>query len=215
MEYGRDRTIGEHVQVVELLIFAVLAAAVLYQLYAVLGRRVGRHAEDSVAPPPSRGPVITDGRGPGLIDAAAPPGLAAIQAQDPSFDVARFLQGARQAYVMIVRAFTTGDREALVKLVSPEVMTSFVRAMDARETEGRTETMEFLTDPRADIESLTADTGIARAKVRFLAEFRVRSKGPEGEAVDDRRTAEIWTFERPLASRDPNWRLARVDAAEA
>jgi predicted lipid-binding transport protein (Tim44 family) len=51
--------------------------------------------------------------------------------------------------------------------------------------------------------------------VRFLAEFRARSKGPEGEAVDDRRTAELWTFERNLKSRDPNWTLIHVDAAEA
>jgi predicted lipid-binding transport protein (Tim44 family) len=56
---------------------------------------------------------------------------------------------------------------------------------------------------------------IARAVVRFLAEFRNRSKGPEGEAVDDRRTAELWTFERNLKSRDPNWTLTHVDAAEA
>jgi predicted lipid-binding transport protein (Tim44 family) len=33
--------------------------------------------------------------------------------------------------------------------------------------------------------------------------------------VDDRRTAELWTFERSLASKDPNWTLAHVDAAEA
>jgi predicted lipid-binding transport protein (Tim44 family) len=56
---------------------------------------------------------------------------------------------------------------------------------------------------------------LARVSVRFLAEFRSRSKGPEGEAVDDRRTAELWTFERNLKSRDPNWLLTHVDAAEA
>ncbi|HEX3366050.1 MAG TPA: hypothetical protein VHS75_13440, partial [Phenylobacterium sp.] len=46
-------------------------------------------------------------------------------------------------------------------------------------------------------------------------EFRSRTKGPEGEGVEDRRTAELWTFERHLKSRDPNWLLAHVDAAEA
>ena len=55
----------------------------------------------------------------------------------------------------------------------------------------------------------------ASAKVRFLAEQRSRTKGPEGEGVDDRRTAELWTFERHLKSRDPNWMLIHVDAAEA
>ena len=56
--------------------------------------------------------------------------------------------------------------------------------------------------------------GDAIVRVRFLAEFRSRSKGPEGEAVDDRRTAEIWTFERNVTSRDPNWALAKVEPAE-
>jgi predicted lipid-binding transport protein (Tim44 family) len=51
--------------------------------------------------------------------------------------------------------------------------------------------------------------------VRFLAELRTRTKGPEGEGVDDRRTAELWTFERSLAAGAPGWVLARVEAAEA
>ena len=71
------------------------------------------------------------------------------------------------------------------------------------------------TKLRADLESAEVAGDVARAKVRFLAEFRSRSKGPEGEAVDDRRTAELWTFERHFSSRDPNWTLVRVDAAEA
>ena len=75
--------------------------------------------------------------------------------------------------------------------------------------------MEFAQPPRADLESAEAEGDIARARVRFLAEFRSRTKGPEGEAVDDKRTAEVWTFERRFSNRDPNWILVRVDAAEA
>ena len=40
-------------------------------------------------------------------------------------------------------------------------------------------------------------------------------QGARGRGVDDRRTAEVWTFQRNLTSRDPNWTLIRVDAAEA
>jgi predicted lipid-binding transport protein (Tim44 family) len=76
--------------------------------------------------------------------------------------------------------------------------------------------VEFLHAPRADLEKAeVAESDLARLTVRFLGEFRSRSKGPEGEAVDDRRTAELWTFERNLKSRDPNWMLVHVDAAEA
>ena len=69
--------------------------------------------------------------------------------------------------------------------------------------------------PRADLDNAALDGTTARLTVRFLAEFRTRGKGPEGETVDDRRTAELWTFERDLKSKDPNWILIRVDAAEA
>jgi predicted lipid-binding transport protein (Tim44 family) len=116
---------------------------------------------------------------------------------------------------MIVRAFAAGDRATLKNLLVPSVFSSFSAALDKREAEGRTETVEFTVAPRADLDGAEVEGSTARAKVRFLAEFRSRTKGPEGEAVDDRRTAELWTFERNLASRDPNWTLVRVDAAEA
>ena len=32
---------------------------------------------------------------------------------------------------------------------------------------------------------------------------------------EERRTAEIWTFERRLGASDPNWALARVEPATA
>jgi predicted lipid-binding transport protein (Tim44 family) len=87
--------------------------------------------------------------------------------------------------------------------------------MQRRETEGRSESVDFLQTPRADFETVDLIGDIVKASVRFLAEFRSRTAGPEGEAVDDKRTAEVWTFERDIKSRDPNWTLIHVDAAEA
>jgi predicted lipid-binding transport protein (Tim44 family) len=143
-------------------------------------------------------------------------GLAAVKAKDPAFDVNKFLGGAKSAYEMIVKAFAEGDKATLQNLLSPNVMDSFASAIDQRQTEGRTEAVEFFHPPRADLDKAEVTAGdLARLTVRFLAEFRSRTKGPEGEGVDDRRTAELWTFERRLKSRDPNWTLVHVDAAEA
>jgi predicted lipid-binding transport protein (Tim44 family) len=204
-------------QVATLVILALAAAVVLFQLYAVLGRRVGRQAED-LAPAQQTGPATREttlGPTPGVTEPAALTGLAALRARDSSFDVARFMQGARQAFQMIVKAFAAGDRTALKPLLGPEVMATFEAELDQREREGRTEQVEFLHEPRADLESLGVINDFAKASVRFLAEFRTRSKGPEGEAVDDHRIAEVWTFQRNLTSRDPNWTLIHVDPAEA
>ena len=201
--------------VLELVISALVAAVVLYQLYAVLGRRVGRQPEDK--PDQARRTAAIDTGGAALLPADSPVlgGVAAIRAKDAGFDLDKFLAGARSAFQTIVQAYAAADRETLKPLLAPEVSAAFEAGMDQRAAEGRTESVEFLQPPRADLEDAAVESELARIKVRFLAEFRNRSKGPEGEAVDDRRTAEVWTFERPLASRDPNWVLARVEAAEA
>lgn len=194
------------------------AAFVLFMLYSVLGKRVGRQPGDDPAPEaervrqPSEGPAERPARAE-LGDMA--PAAAAIRAADPAFDPTDFLEGARTAYATIVRAFAAGDRAALQPLLAEAVMTSFEAVMVQRESEGRTEAVEFLHPPRADLEALDVVADVARARVRFLGELRTRSKSAEGEAVDDRRTAEIWTFERAVGAVDPNWILVQVEAAQA
>jgi predicted lipid-binding transport protein (Tim44 family) len=201
-------------ELIAILLFAAVAAFVLFQLYNVLGRRVGRQpGEPADAPVP--GPVSLLGlraRDPGPLE---PAGIVALKARDPEFDPAKFLERAIQAYCSIVKAFSAGDRVTLAPLLTSAVAESFNTAIAAREAEGRTQTTEILHTPRADLDRMEVEGDTARARVRFLAELRTRSKGPEGEAVDDRRTAEIWTFERPLAPGGPGWSLARVEPAEA
>jgi len=141
--------------------------------------------------------------------------VGAVRSRDPSFDPTKFLTNARSAYETIVRAFIGGDRNTLRPLVDDVVFDAFDAAIKQREDANRTESMEFLQPVRADLESAGVEGDLARTKVRFLAEFRTRTKDAAGEAVDDRRTAEVWTFERMFTSRDPKWLLTRVDPAEA
>lgn len=203
-------------QLLEFVILGVLAGVVLFQLYAVLGRKVGRGPETATQPPGTPGapdvrPTVAL---PGQ-DATPLTGLAALRARDATFDPTQFLQGARQAYQTIVRAFTEGDRATLKPLLAPAVMDGFETVMSEREAAGRTETVEFLQAPRADLESVSLADDLARAAVRFLAELRNKTRDSSGESVDEHRTAEVWTFERNIKSHNPNWTLVHVDAAEA
>ena len=204
------------VQLFVLVIFALLAAVVLYNLYAVLGRRIGRQPADEPQAAPAGLPVEGAPAQPDRPADVELAGLAAVKARDPAFDMDKFIEGARSAYQMIVRAFAAGDRAALKGLLAPQVMDRFESAMSAREAEGRSESIEFAHPPRVDLESSDVEGDQARIRVRFLGEFIGRTRSADGqETSGERRTAETWTFERDLSSRDPNWTLVRVDAAEA
>ena len=206
---------------IQIVIFAVIAAIVLFQLYNVLGKKVGRQPEEDARAQPAAAPASTAeaqaGR-PNVLDAVTLSAIAGLKARDPNFDPARFLEGARQAHETIVRAYAAGDRETLKPLLTPRVMDSFEAGIAAREARGETEEAEFLHPARADLELATAEENRAIAKVRFLAELRNRVKPAEAgaeEQVEERRVAEVWTFERILGASDPNWLLARTEPAAA
>lgn len=202
----------------QIVIFAIIAAVLLFQLYNVLGKKVGRQPEDNAAkaaaaaaaagvPEAPRGPVL---------DPATTAAIAGLKAREPGFDPHRFLEGARQAYETIVHAYASGDREALRPLLTEKVLSSFDAGIAAREARGERETAELIQAPRADLELATAEGDRAVAKVRFLAEVRNIVTSASGETTtEERRTAELWTFERTLGAADPNWSLARVEPAAA
>jgi predicted lipid-binding transport protein (Tim44 family) len=205
---------------IQIVIFAVIAAVVLFQLYNVLGKKVGRQPEEDARAKPVPTAAASDqtaGR-PNVLDAVTLASIAGLKARDPAFDPVRFLEGARQAHETIVRAYAAGDRETLKPLLTPTVMASFEAGIAARETRGETEVAEFLHPARADLELASAEENRATAKVRFLAELRntvTSADAADEPQIEERRVAELWTFERTLSASDPNWVLARTEPAAA
>lgn len=210
------------VQTIQLIILAGLAAVVLFNLYAVLGKRVGRQPED-LAPAglarraPDAAPVPVE-----ASEGVALSGLAAVKAKDPGFEIDAFLRGARSAYETIVKSFAANDRAALKPLLDPAVYSTFDAAITEREKTGVVEIVEFVVPARADLDNAEVEDERVRMRVRFLSEFRTRDRSaqaaeaaPDTIKADERRAAEVWTFERPVGSRDANWMLTRVEPAEA
>lgn len=200
----------------QIIVFAIIAAVLLFMLYNVLGKKVGRQPTDNKPLPRVTGPMAGSAPPVPTVDPVTAAAISGLKARDPSFDPARFLEGARQAYETIVQSYAAGDRDTLRPLLTPSVMTSFDAGIAARSARADREQVEFIIPPRADLESATVRDERAVARVRFLAELRSTVTPAAGEpVVDERRTAEIWTFERALGAADPNWALARVEPATA
>src|SRR5206468_10344254 len=108
-----------------IIIFALVARFSALRLYSVLGEGTGHDQQPILKPADSdagAAPQVTQpvpaqpapaDNGDMAFVPTAGPGVRAILAADPSFDVAKFLEGAKSAYRMILESFWKGDLEAL------------------------------------------------------------------------------------------------------
>ncbi|MGF1550470.1 MAG: Tim44/TimA family putative adaptor protein [Sphingomonadaceae bacterium] len=206
----------------------MVALFVGLRLFAVLGRRTGH--EQQPAPSPEAAsepepakpladatPERADPSGTVYKESAAP-GIRAIISADPDFDVARFLEGARAAYAMILEAFWKGDMKTLEPLVGDDVRASFAEAIAEREKAGHMLDNRLVTIERALIERADLDGRTASIAVRFDADIAAVTRDKQGEVVagslsDAVETHDLWTFRRLIGSDDPNWVLIETDEA--
>ncbi len=144
--------------------------------------------------------------------------LTEISLADRAFDAGAFLSGARMAYEIIVTAFARGDRQTLQPLLDEHVFKSFSDAVTAREAKGETVEQTFIGIDKAELTGASLEGSRARLTVRFMSELTSCVKNRdgiviEGDPVTIRQVTDIWTFERDVKNRDPNWRLVATGAA--
>lgn len=213
---------------VEIVLLAMVAVFVGLRLYAVLGRRTGHEQQPVTRPEAVPGPevpaTVADAprerseAGALVYEDRAAGGVRAIIAADPSFDVARFLEGAQAAYRMILEAYWRGDSSEFADFVAPDVLHSFEEAIAARKEEGLTLDNRLIAIERAVIEDARVEGRTASIDVRFDADIAAITRNREGEVIagsltDAVATHDVWTFQRVLGSADPNWVLVDTDGA--
>ena len=221
------------------IVFALVAAVIFLRLYSILGRRTGHEQSlrDRFSKPKAGGKsgkakakktgdnvVALPGAKPQPQSAARDraeaslPGLAEIRAQDPDFSLDLFLSGAKAAHEMIVTAFAAGDRETLRRLVSAEVFASFDRVISKRAARDEMATAQLVSIGEAKAVDAKVAGSRARITVDLTSEQVRYVKDAQGAVVegDPSRVSAVtdrWTFERDLASPDPNWTLVATGAA--
>ena len=214
-----------------IVILALVALFIGLRLYSVLGERTGHEQQPILKPAesePRAAPQVTQpaAAAPAPVDngdmafvPTAGPGVRAILAADSSFDVARFLEGAKAAYRMILEAFWKGDLEALAVHTDPHVQEAFAAAVEQRKKDGLTLDNRLVTIDQAVISEAALERGLATITVRFEADIAAVTRNAEGQVVagslsDAVQTRDLWTFRRDTNSRDPNWLLIETDEEE-
>jgi predicted lipid-binding transport protein (Tim44 family) len=217
--------------VVGIVLLAMVAAFLALRLYMVLGKRSGHEqalppkpAEERLTPiqaPRAASEQVIDQAPPSdsVIDPDAAQGMRAILSADSSFDVARFMDGAKSAYRMILEAFWRGDEDELTWLVAPEVREAFVAAIAERREAGHVLENRLISIENAKIVAARLENRTAFVTVHFNADIAAVTRDAEGNLVagtmeDAVSTNDSWTFSRNLRESDPNWLLVETDDAE-
>lgn len=195
-----------------------------------------RKGDQPVADAAAGGKVLSFPKGTEAPDAAASPGepplpiwtgyapegspvaqgLERLAKTDPQFSPKSFVDGARIAYEMIVDAFARGDKTALKPLLARDVYDGFAKAIDAREAEGQKLESRFVGIDKAEFAAVEFNGKRAAITVKFVSELISATLSKSGAVIEGdpkqvREIADVWTFERDVGSRDPNWKLAATD----
>jgi len=142
-------------------------------------------------------------------------GLDQLVSMDRTFDPKIFIAGAKSAYEMIITAFATGDRPALRSLLAKDVYDSFTQAITDRESRGEKVETTFVSIDKAQIVDINARTKVVQISMRFVSKLITATRDRSGTVIDGNPEqvvdlVDVWTFERDVTTRDPNWRLVGV-----
>ncbi len=210
---------------VGIVLLAMVAAFLALRLYSVLGKRTG-HEQTFVAPldsPVTGAPIAIEeasakpsAPSDTVFEPTAAAGVRAIISADNSFDVARFLDGAKAAYRMILEAYWRGDEEALAPYVGDDVREAFAASIAERTTAGHVLENRLMNIENATISSAELAGKVATVTVRFDADISAVTRDADGTVIagslsDAVPTHDVWTFTRTIRAADPNWILTDTD----
>ena len=138
----------------------------------------------------------------------------------PTFTADEFLEGAKSAFEMILKAFSSHDKETLQYLLSNDVYEDFAAEIDRREQAGQTHEVTLVALDDVQIVNATLEKSIATVEVQFVSE--------QVNLIKDLKTKEllsgnpskvvsiedVWTFSKNIKSKDNVWKVIATGADE-
>ena len=208
---------------IDILIFAVIAVLLVLRLRSVLGQRTGyEQPQDNQV----KDGFADKGNAPIPFPKAADKsakisgsGLDALRRADRQFNEKEFVQGATAAFDMILTAFADGDQAQLKRLLSYDLLQSFVQTIHDRTA--AKESLEITVNDIREVSILNVELvdSVASITVHFHTTQTRIARDEHGDVMEESDTEpkefiDIWTFERDLTLSDPNWKLAETESAD-
>lgn len=142
-------------------------------------------------------------------------GLKAIAYKMPDFDESQFLNNAKMAFGMILKAFDEGDLGTLKQLLCPDVYESFKKVINDRTIANQTAQTDIISLEDVDIVNARISGHHAEITVRFASKQKFCLKDSSGEIIegsedDIDEIVDAWTFKRDFNTSNPVWELVHT-----
>ena len=184
-------------QFFDIIIFAVIAAFIIYRLRNVLGKRTGfqkntnqkEFIKDEVEQKQIKIPQLNEKE----------QKLEVVYKNINSFDHKVFLEGAKKAFEIIITAFNNGDKKILKNLVSSNVYNAFETAIDTGSNNPNSQFYSLVVD---GIDDARVENGKIIIAVNFISEQIINNN-----EEDILKNKDTWVFEKQQNSKSPAWIL--------
>ena len=187
-------------QFFDIIIFAAIAAFIIYRLRSVLGKRTGFQKQPSNQNLDKKAETDSIKKIPSLLDNELK--LEAVYSKVSDFDHKQFLDGAKKAFEIIITSFNNGDKKTLKELVSKDVYLAFENAIDNNSNNPSSQFYSLVVD---SIEDAKVHNNNISISVNFISEQMLNND--EGKIIKNKDT---WTFEKPVNSTSPKWVLTQT-----
>ena len=211
---------------VELAIYAFVAAFIFFRLYSSLGRASSVSFQSGCSGPEGadNGRVVCDSQSesPDLSldtvtdaehSASVAPAIAQIHAKNAEFSLKSFMSGSAAAFELIMKALSGGDTELLSSLLTDDMYKSFEKEIERRRNEKRFHEDVVVSVLSQKIRAAKVEGDKAYITVKFLTEQINVIRDEDGNVTDGSTSSmnvveDFWTFERDVNTPGKKWYLS-------
>ncbi len=143
-------------------------------------------------------------------------GLDFLIKADPSFNEEEFLEGAKNAFKIIIKSFSDSEIERLKPLLDYDLLNNFKKSISEREARQESQFSDVVSFKNFEIIKVNITENLASITLKIVSEqikyltdknnVLLEGNRDQAEIIKDK-----WVFERDISSTNPNWKLVETD----
>lgn len=124
-----------------------------------------------------------------------------------------FLEGAKSAFEMTLKAFSENDKETLKFLLSEKIYQGFEKSIQERQSQNKKLNTNLISIEKSEIISASIQNNLAFISIKFTSKQINYFTDEKGEIIDGKKDnisqlTDIWTFKKDLSDENPNWKIS-------